>query len=96
MSNRNPRGGSVTPPLVGIAHLRRALGYSLEDVCDGIHALGHRRPEPGTISGIELGHRRASDNLMAALLALYELDPDASLHVYPRPRLVPSPNRDVA
>lgn len=95
MSERsNQRGGSLTPPLVGIGHLRRAHGYSIDDVITGIKAITGRTYQRGSISGVELGHRKASDDLLAALMAFYELDGQA--HVYPRPRLVPTPPVAVA
>ena len=82
---------SVTPPLVGLGHLRRAHGYSVDDVIEGVRAITGRTYKRGSISGIELGHRKASDDLMAALLEFYGLT-DAA-HVYPRPRLIPAPVR---
>lgn len=89
-----PRGGGLTPPLVGIGHLRRAHGYSIEDVIDGLKALTGRTYQKGSISGIELGHRKGSDDLLAALFEFYALTDQA--HVYPRPRLVPAPPKSAA
>jgi transcriptional regulator with XRE-family HTH domain len=86
--------GQHTPPLVGLGHLRRAHGYTLEQVAEGVGAISGTRPNIGTLSAIEGGHRRASDKLMAALLAFYELD--GADFVYPRPRIVPQPQRAVA
>lgn len=86
--------GTFTPPLVGLGHLRRAHGYTLEQVADGVAAISGTRPNIGTLSAIEGGHRRASDRLMSALLAFYEIE--GADFVYARPRLVPQPQRAVA
>lgn len=83
------RGGNLTPPLVGLGHLRRAHGYTIDDVVEGIRALTGRKYQKGSISGIELGHRRPSDDLLVALIEFYGLTDQP--HVYPRPRLVPAP-----
>lgn len=89
MSQTKQRGGSLTPPLFGMGHLRRAHGYSVEDVIEGLRALTGRTYQKGTISGVELGHRKPSDELVAALIEFYGLTDEP--HVYARPRLVPSP-----
>jgi len=91
MNENKPRGGNLTPPLIGIGHLRRAHGYTVEDVIEGIRALTGRTYQKGSISGVELGHRKPSDDLIAALITFYGLDDEP--HVYPRPRLVPAPPR---
>lgn len=94
-SRRTAKGGNLTPPLVGLGHLRVAHGYTLDDVADGVAAItGGPRPKPGTISGVELGHRKPSDALLAALIEFYELG--GKPHVYLRPRLIPVPQRAVA
>ena len=84
----------VTPPLVGLAHLRRAHDYSIDDVIAGIKAITGHTYQRGSISGVELGHRKPSDALLAALITFYGLDDQP--HVYPRPRLVPRPTERVA
>jgi transcriptional regulator with XRE-family HTH domain len=94
-SRRTTKGGTLTPPLVGLGHLRVAHGYTLDEVADGVAAItGKSRPNPGTISGVELGHRKPSEDLLAALIEFYELD--SKPHVYPRPRLIPTPSKSVA
>lgn len=89
MTSTKQRGGNLTPPLVGLGHLRRAHGYTVEDVIAGLKALTGRTYQKGSISGVELGHRKPSDDLLAALIAFYKLEGEP--HVYPRPRLVPAP-----
>lgn len=79
----------VTPPLVGLGHLRRAHGYTLQQVCDGLLALTGRRYQPGTISAVEIGADRPGPKLARALVEFYELD--GQDHVHMAPRLVPSP-----
>ena len=81
----------VTPPLVGLGHLRRAHGYTLGQVVEGIAAITGRRYAEGTINAVELGLDRPGPKLASALLEFYELtDKD---HVYVAPRLVPAPVR---
>lgn len=93
-SNHGPKGGKFTPPLVGLGHLRTAHGYTLDDVCDGVAAITGRRPTVGAVSAVELGHRKPSPSLLAALLDFYELTD--KIHVHPNPRLVPRPTARAA
>lgn len=89
-----PQGGTVIPPLFGMAHLRRAHGYTIDDVVEGLRALTGRTYQKGSISGVELGHRKGSDALLAALVEFYGVADQP--HVYTRPRLVPAPSKSVA
>lgn len=81
----------VIPPLVGLGHLRRAHGYTLAQVVEGLHAITGRRYAEGTINAVELGLDRPGPKLTAALLEFYELTDKE--HVYVAPRLVPTPPR---
>lgn len=86
----------VTPPLVGLGHLRRAHGYTLAQVVDGLQAITGRRYAEGTINAVEIGADRPGPKLSAALLEFYELLDDNGEprdHVHVSPRLVPSPPR---
>jgi transcriptional regulator with XRE-family HTH domain len=91
-----PTARRVTPPLVGLAHLRRAHGYTLMDVVEGLAAITGRRYAEGTISAVEIGADRPGPKLTAALAEFYDLTDKP--HVYFTPRLVPAPSRaeDVA
>jgi transcriptional regulator with XRE-family HTH domain len=91
MSSKTPK---VTPPLVGLGHLRKAHGYTLEQVSDGVLAITGRRYTIGAISAVEGGLRRPSASLLSALLEFYELK--GQPHVHPEPRLVPRPARSAA
>lgn len=83
----------VTPPLIGIGHLRRAHQLTLAQVADGIQAITGRRYAEGTLNAVEIGADRPGPKLTAALLAFYELlDDNGGVlpHVYFAPRLVPT------
>jgi len=84
----------VTPPLVGLGHLRRAHGYTLRQVVEGVQVLTGKKYAEGTINAVEIGADRPGPRLAAALIEFYELE--GADHVYLNPRLVPTPNRDVA
>lgn len=83
-----------TPPLVGLGHLRRAHGYTLRQVVDGVEAITGHAYQVGTISAIETGAERPSDDLLAALLEFYGLTGKPNVH--PNPRLVPQPSKVAA
>lgn len=62
MSQPQPLG-----PQVPIRALRTAYGLSIAQLCDRIEANGlDKRPHEDTIRNVELGHKRASQPLMAA------------------------------
>jgi transcriptional regulator with XRE-family HTH domain len=84
----------VTPPLVGLGHLRVAHGYTLDDVVEGVRVITGRKYTVGAISAVEGGLRRPSQSLLDALLDFYELT--GKPHVHPQPRVVPSPSRSAA
>lgn len=81
----------VTPPLVGLGHLRRAHGYTLADVVEGLRVITGRRYAEGSINAVELGLDRPGPKLTAALIEFYELGEKE--HVYFAPRLIPQPTR---
>lgn len=81
----------VTPPLVGLGHLRRAHGYTLAQVCEGLAAITGRTYQPGTISAVEIGADKPSAKLAAALTEFYGLTDQP--HVHFNPRLIPAPAR---
>jgi transcriptional regulator with XRE-family HTH domain len=63
-----------TPPHVSLADLRAAVGLTLDQVCDRItQEFPELAPTRGAISAIELGHRGASAQMLAALCAAYGL-----------------------
>lgn len=65
----------VTAPHIPLSALRRKLGYTLEAVADRIGEQTGTRPERGTLSAIELGHRGASKEMLEALAQVYDIDP---------------------
>lgn len=81
------KSNRVTPPLFGMGHLRRAHGYTLGQVVEGLYAITGRRYAEGTINAVELGLDRPGPKLAAALLEFYDVA-DAEF-VYVNPRLVP-------
>lgn len=85
------KANRVIPPLFGMGHLRRAHGYTLAQVVEGLYAITGRRYAEGTISAVELGLDRPGPKLAAALLEFYDVV-DADF-VYVNPRLVPQPPR---
>jgi hypothetical protein len=84
-----PEPTRVTPPLVGLGHLRRAHGYTLNDVIAGLKAITGRDYRLGTLSAVENGTDRPGPRLEAALIEFYGLTDEP--HVHMRPRLVPAP-----
>lgn len=89
MPSNQPKGGTLTPPLVGLWHIHNRSGLSIDEVAEAVATITQRRrPTKGAISGVLLGHRRPSDELLSALLKVYGLDEQP--FVYPRPRLLPA------
>ena len=73
MDTRRPRR---TPPLVGIAELRKARGWTLEQVAAQLSTVtGKPAPGRGTLSAIEGGHRGMSADMLTALACVYGLEP---------------------
>ena len=66
----------VIPPHATIKTVRKVSGLTLEQVCFRINQyLGAGdRVKPGTLSGIENGHRGASADLIEAIEYAYGLD----------------------
>lgn len=62
-----------TPPTVPLSYLRKALGFSLEDVGKSVEAIVGRTYGKGSISAIESGQRGASPEIIEALEQLFDL-----------------------
>lgn len=75
----------VTPPHVSIGDLRRALGLTLDQVCERVEESTGIELSKGGLSGIENGHRGASGAVLEALAGAYGLAADAITTDY-RPR----------
>ncbi|GAB4677631.1 helix-turn-helix domain-containing protein [Mycobacterium timonense] len=68
-------------PVVTIATLRKAKGMTLQAVCDHIHEEHGLKVDRGTVSAIELGHRGASAQMLAAIadaLGVHVMDIDTA------------------
>jgi len=65
----------VAAPHIPLSALRRKMNLTLETVCDRIGEQTGVRPEKGTLSAIELGHRGASREMLDALAQVYDIDP---------------------
>lgn len=83
----------VVPPHVSLRVLRTVSGLTLDQVCHRVNAFVETvtgdpgKVRPGTISGLELGHRGASLQLLAALEHAYGLNPgDIATDYLPRQR----------
>lgn len=66
-------------PVVPIGVLRRSKRLTLQAVCDHINAEKGLGVDRGTISAIELGHRRASAQMLSAIadaLGIHSTDID--------------------
>lgn len=62
-------------PQVPIRELRRAHGLSIAMLCDRIEPHLGKRPHEDTIRNIELGHKRASVQLMTAWAKALKIAP---------------------
>lgn len=77
----------VIPPHVSIGDLRRALGLTLDQVCERFEDATGAQITKGALSGIENGHRGASASVLAGLAAVYGLPVGAVSTTYqPRER----------
>lgn len=63
-ANQRPK---TPPPVIPIAAVRKALGLTLQNVCDHIREEHGLKVDRGTISAIELGHRGASAQMLTAI-----------------------------
>lgn len=74
-ANQRPK---TNPPVVTIGTLRKALGLTLQDVCDHINReyQSDKPVERGTISAIENGHRGASAQMLAGIASALGIPPD--------------------
>lgn len=70
MTTEQPLGAQVP-----IRTLRDALGLSVDQLCDRIEPLLGKRPHGDTIRNVELGHKRASTQLMNAWARALGLTP---------------------
>ncbi|MGV0042070.1 helix-turn-helix domain-containing protein [Mycobacterium colombiense] len=78
--------------MIPIAAVRKALGLTLQNVCDHIHEEHGLKVDRGTISAIELGHRGASTEMLTAIaeaLGVHATDIDTAYE--PRRRRNPVP-----
>lgn len=57
----------VPAPVVTLAATRKAMGVTLQTVCDRINEEHGFKVDRGTISGVELGYRGASTQLLTAI-----------------------------
>lgn len=68
------RRTKVSPPMVGIGHLRRAHGWTLDQVRFRVSEITGTAPlSRGSLSAIETGSRGASMEVLAALAEIYGL-----------------------
>lgn len=65
----------VQPPLVTLAAHRSSHGLTQQDVCQGVKAITNKTFTKGALSAIELGHRGASAETLAALEVVLKLPP---------------------
>lgn len=70
------------PPIVGLADLRGALGLTQDAVCEQVTAITDKSFTKGALSAIELGHRGASAETLAALETAMRLKPGALIVDY--------------
>lgn len=80
-------------PVVTIAILRKAKGLTLQAVCDHINDEHGLKVDRGTISAIELGHRRASAQMLTAIaeaLGIHVTDVDTNYEPRQRREQVPA------
>lgn len=57
----------LPPPVIPLSAVRKALGLTLQTVCDRICEEHGLQVDRGTISAIELGHRGASAQMLTAI-----------------------------
>lgn len=65
----------VSAPYIPLAVLRKKMRLTLEAVCQRIFEETGMRPDRGTLSAIELGHRGASAQMIEALALVYDIPP---------------------
>ncbi|WP_454199506.1 helix-turn-helix domain-containing protein [Nocardia sp. Marseille-Q1738] len=68
--DKRPR---VSAPHVPLSVLRKKMRLTLEAVCERIYEETGMRPERGTLSAIENGHRGASAQMIEALALVYDI-----------------------
>jgi transcriptional regulator with XRE-family HTH domain len=67
----------VASPHVALSVLRKKMRLTLEAVCERIYEETGMRPDRGTLSAIENGHRGASIQMIEALALVYDIPPTA-------------------
>ena len=78
---------NVPVPVVTVGALRKAKGLTLQNVCDHINGDRDMKVDRGTISAIELGHRRASAQMLSAIADALGIHPtDIDTQYEPRQR----------
>lgn len=81
-ANQRPK---VSPPVVTTAVLRKALGRTIQSVCDHINEEHGLKVDRGTISAIENGHRGASSKMLTAYAEALGISPlDVDTQYVPR------------
>lgn len=55
------------PPMAGVRAIRAALGLTQDAVCERVTAITNKSFTKGALSAVELGHRGASAETLAAL-----------------------------
>ena len=63
------------PPTVDLPSLRAAAGLTIDDICTRVKEISGRSITRGAVSAIELGHRGASVDTLAALAQAYGIEP---------------------
>lgn len=85
----------VPAPLVPLAAHRSSHGLTQDEVCKGVAAITNKTFTKGALSAIELGHRGASAETLAALEVVLRL-PAGSLVVGYKPTHDRRKREDVA
>lgn len=65
----------VSPPLVPLSAHRSSHGLTQDEVCSSVKAITNKTFTKGALSAIELGHRGASAETLAALEVTLRLPP---------------------
>lgn len=82
MPNYDKQRPKVTPPMVGLADLRKSHRMTQASVCDEVSAIIDKSFTDGALSTIEKGHRGASAEVLAALEQVFGLAPGSLVVSY--------------
>ncbi len=85
-NNHHNQRRRVTPPQVSLGALRRACGLTLAALCERYEEITGNELPPGSLSGIENGHRGASREVLEGLEDTYGLNRGDVATTY-RPRV---------